>query len=98
VNAVIGVLALVGTLVVVWKAFVACQAHGSRSMLLLAVGLLLTLVVADLFEMGASVYLEQARGPDSVPSRTTYSTVQLAQRLVRLTGVAALLGSLYVRE
>ncbi|WP_459191179.1 hypothetical protein [Halosimplex sp. J119] len=94
-------LVVVGTLVVVGKAAVAYRQHESRPMLLLAVGLFLLLVAPPAFEAIVEVALDGAqmgRPAGRPPTASTLWGLFLVEELVRLAGVAALLGSLYVRE
>ncbi|WP_436929449.1 hypothetical protein [Halosimplex halobium] len=95
-------LVVVGTLVVVGKAAVAYRQHDSRPMALLAVGLFLVLVAPPAFEtaVGALLNGTPLTGPVGGDRPLTAATLWwafLAEELIRLAGVAALLGSLYVR-
>jgi len=95
-------LIVVGTLVVVAKAAVAYRQHDSRPMLLLAVGLFLVLIAPPAFEAAVSALfggtLPTRRMGGSPPTAATVLSLVLVEELLRLAGVAALLGSLYVRE
>ncbi|QLH81102.1 hypothetical protein [Halosimplex pelagicum] len=96
-------LVVVGTLVVVGKAAVAYRQHDSRPMALLAAGLFLVLIAPPAFEalVGALLDGTPLTGPvggDRSPTAATLWGFFLVEELIRLAGVAALLGSLYVRE
>ncbi|WP_232700977.1 hypothetical protein [Halobacterium wangiae] len=93
----VDLLVLVGALLVTWKATVAYRQSGSRSMLLLAVGLFLLLVVAEVVAVAGGVFVES--GPAREGSAAiAFGVLGLLEGGVRLCGVAALVGSLYVRE
>jgi len=96
-------LVVVGTLVVVGKAAVAYRQHDSRPVLLLAVGLFLVLIAPPAFEAAVGALLDGTpltglAGGDRPVTAATLWWAFLAEELLRLAGVAALLGSLYVRE
>jgi hypothetical protein len=95
-------LIVVGTLVVVGKAAVAYRQHDSRPMLLLAAGLFLVLIAPPAFEAAVGALfdgtLPTGRMGGTPPTAATVLSLVLVEELLRLAGVAALLGSLYVRE
>jgi len=94
-------LIVVGTLVVVGKAAVAYRQHDSRPMLLLGAGLFLVLIAPPAFEAAAGALFDgtaMGRIGASPPTASTVFALVLVEELLRLAGVAALLGSLYVRE
>ena len=88
---------LAGSLFVVWKATRAYSQHGSRSMLLLGVGLFLVLVAAELVGVARGLYIEQF-GRIGGPPVLTYAVLGVVEQLVRFAGIVSLVGSLYVRE
>lgn len=91
---------MLGVLVVVGKAAIAYRQHDSRPMLLLAVGLFLLLIAPPGFEIAAEAVIEgstESAASDS-PTIGTLGTLMLVEQLIRLSGIAALLSSLYVRE
>ncbi|WP_415379927.1 hypothetical protein [Halosimplex sp. TS25] len=96
-------LVVVGTLVVVAKAAIAYRQHDSRPMALLSVGLFLLLVAPPAFELLVGALLDGTPmtgpvGGGRQPTTATLWALFLTEELIRLVGVAALLGSLYVRE
>jgi len=93
-------LVILGTLVVVGKATIAYRQHASRPMLLLSVGLFLLLVVPPVFELAGEAFIEGSTrgGAGDPPSLATIGTLMLVEHLISLSGVGALLTSLYIRE
>lgn len=92
-------LVVVGALLVVGKAVIAYRQHDSRPMLFLAIGLFLLLVVPPVFETIGEALLDGRAGIDPVggdpPSVGTIGTFMLVEQLIRLSGLAALLASIY---
>lgn len=95
VNSGLGLLALLGTLFVIGKAFLAYRDHESRAMLLLAVGLLLTLVAPLLVSLVWGLIVAPSLGEPAVVPELLF---EIGESLLRVVGVGALVGSLYVRE
>ena len=96
VNSGLGLVALVGTLFIVGKAFAAYRRHDDRSMLLFGVGLLLILVAPTVVALGWGTVVRPALG-DGVQA-VPRMLVEVAEQFLRVTGVGALVASLYVRE
>jgi hypothetical protein len=95
VNSGLGLLGLLGTLFVIGKATLAYRDHESRAMLLLAVGLALTLVAPVLLGLTWGIVV----GPSlAEPSAVPRMLFEVGESLLMAVGVAALVGSLYVRE
>jgi hypothetical protein len=95
VNSGLGLLALLGTLFVIGKAFLAYRDHESRAMLLLAVGLALTLVAPVAVSLIWGLVVAPAI-PE--PNGQAELLFEIGESLLRVAGVGALVGSLYVRE
>lgn len=95
VNSVVSLLALLGTLFVIGKATLAYRDHESRAMLLLAVGLALTLVAPVVLGLTWGIVVGPAL---SEPSAVPRMLFEVGESLLMAAGVAALVGSLYVRE
>lgn len=96
VNSALALLALAGTLFLAGKAFAAYRRHDDRSMLLFGVGLLLVLVAPTAVALAWGTVVEPALG-GSVQALPRM-LVAIAEQLLRLAGVGALVASLYVRE
>lgn len=86
-----------GALFVVWKAWLAHRQHGSRAMVLLAVGLLLLVPAATVVDVAGGVLTRGVPG-DSGRVVLTYGAASVLEQVVRLAGVGCLVASLYVRE
>ncbi|MDH5021605.1 hypothetical protein [Halobacterium rubrum] len=96
VNSGLGLLALAATLFLAGKAFVAYRRHDDRSMLLFGVGLLLVMVAPTAVALSWGTVVRPALGdPVQVVPRLL---VEIAEQLLRLAGIGALVASLYVRE
>jgi hypothetical protein len=96
--ALVDLLVFLGSVVVVAKAGLAYREHGSRPMLLLAIGLFLLLIGAEAFEVAGQIAVENLGAGGDRPSLAAFGSLVLVERLLRLGGVVALVGSLYVRE
>ena len=86
----LSLIALVLAIVIVLKAVRGYRQNDDRRMLLLAVGLFLILLAPIPVELSATFLLED--------TLATTVGVDLASQLLRIAGMVAILGSMYVRR